>query len=132
MTFPSVTVAPSVVTEFVNGIKFDICEVIPEAYSQLTDKKFRYFLAVEDTFIVNYSAAERYFESTKEVRWDLFCTTKGECLSMIKDYENKCVQIGKWQDMIQQKTGISGMLLPKISALNESSLNKYGVKPVIL
>ena len=46
ISFPTPSVAPSVITKFVNGVKFDICEVCSESYDMLNDKKFRYFLCV--------------------------------------------------------------------------------------
>jgi hypothetical protein len=128
MVFPSPSVAPSVATEFVNGVKFDVCEVISEAYDMLSDKKFRYFLCVEDTFIVNYSAAEQYFEKTGVARWDWFCRSKAECLAMIKDYAAKCEQVERWRQTMSQKSGISPMILPKISEANNYCIKRYGVK----
>jgi hypothetical protein len=128
MSFPSASVAPSVVTEFVNGVKFDVCEVIKEAYGMLADKKYRYFLCVEDSFIVNYAGAESYFAATGEERWDVFCMTKGDCLQMIRDYAAKCEQVENWRKMMSQKSGISPMILPKISQANEYSLKRFGVK----
>jgi hypothetical protein len=128
MSYPSATVAPSVVTEFVNGVKFDICEIVSEAYNMLADKKYRYFLCVEDSFIVNYAAAEKLYDATGVERWDIFCVTKGECLQMIRDYAARCEQVEKWREMIAQKNGISPMVLPKISAANEYTIKRYGVK----
>ena len=60
ISFPTPSVAPSIYTEFINGIKFDICEVCVESYDMLNDKKFRYFLCVEDTHIINYASAEKF------------------------------------------------------------------------
>jgi hypothetical protein len=94
----------------------------------LCDKKFRYFLCVEDSFIVGYSAAEQYCEKTGVARWDFFCHTKGDCLAMIKDYTAKCDQVERWKALIAQKSGISPMFLPKISEANNYCINRYGVK----
>lgn len=128
LSFPSPSVAPSVITEFVNGIKFDICEVVKDAYTLLLDKKYRYFLCVEDAFIVNYNSAEKLYEVTGIDRWDTFCYTKGECLQMVRDYAERCDQVAKWKEMIVQKNGISHMILPKISAANTYAIQRYGVK----
>ena len=87
MTYPSETVAPSIYTDFVNGVKFDICEVIKEAHDMLYNSRNRFFLCVEDTFIYKYSSAEKFFAATGKTRWDMFCMTKGECLDLIKDYQ---------------------------------------------
>lgn len=127
MTYPSASAAPSIYTEHVNGIKFDICEVVPGAYNMLIDNRYRFFLAVEDTFIVNYAAAEQLYEATGEVRWDFFCRTRGECLAMIRDFEAKCDQVSRWRLMMQQKSGISPMILPKIGEADSYCIRRFGV-----
>ena len=83
MTYPSPSVAPSVYTAFVNGIKLDICEVIPAAYDMLLSKQYRFFLCVEDDFICKYKYAQKLFDKTGEDRWDMFCMTKSECMDLI-------------------------------------------------
>lgn len=128
MTYPSPSVAPSVVTEFVNGVKFDVCEVVKEAYDMLSDKRFRYFVCVEDTFIVGFAACESWCNTSGQDRWDMFCRTKGECLEMINDYAAKCEQVERWNVMLGQKSGISPMVLPKISEVNNYCIRRYGVK----
>lgn len=88
MTYPSETVAPSIHTDFVNGIKFDICEVDKACYDMLYNKTARYFLVVEDAHICFYASAEQYHAQTGECRWDLFCRTKQECKDLIKTFSD--------------------------------------------
>lgn len=88
MIYPSTDVAPSIYTDFVNGIKFDICEVDKSCYNMLYHTTARYFLVVDDDHICFYSSAEEYHAKTGECRWDLFCRTKQECKVMIKSFSD--------------------------------------------
>lgn len=129
MTFPSATAAPSVVTEFVNGIKFDICEVVPGAYDMLNSSKARFFLCVEDSTIVNYSAAEGYFAATGESRWDLFCCTKGDCLARIKAFSDACDKIESLLAEAAKRPGLAKFYTDKANALRVQYKNIYGKTP---
>lgn len=128
MIYPSTSCAPVVYTEFVNGIRFDVCEVIPQCFEYLCDKKYRFFLSVEDMHIISYSAAEKWFEHSGDTRWDFFCSTIGDVKSWIKDYEKTYDQVKRWNELVMQKPGIKPMILPKISAANQYCLNRFGVK----
>ena len=108
MVYPSATAAPSIATEFVNGIKFDICEVDKAAYNMLYNKANRFFLCVDDN-IVGIESAEKFAAATGEVRWDLFCCTKSDCLSKIKAFQADLETLQKWQNK-------PGYLAQKISS----------------
>jgi len=95
MIYPSNTAAPSIVTEFVNGIKFDVCEVDSAAYDMLFNKASRFFLCCEDN-IVGIEFAEEYAAKTGEVRWDLFCGTKSDMLNKIKSAQADLEAFEKW------------------------------------
>jgi hypothetical protein len=88
MTYPSATVAPVVYTDFINGVKLDICEVDRACYDLLYNTTARYFLVVDDEHICFYASAEEYFKKTGECRWDLFCCTKQYCKDMIKSFSD--------------------------------------------
>jgi len=127
-TYPSSTVAPSIETLFVNGIKFDICELIKEAYDMIVDKRFRYFVCVEDNHIVQFSACEKYFQVTGETRWDFFCITKGECIAWVNDYQQQCDKVASYNQSLAKKPLMRQMIAPKIQAINERCLTLFGVK----
>lgn len=84
-------------TFFVDGVKFDICEVHPSHYeylSKLTAKgsskpSARFFLAVEDSHVVRYNHAEFYFQQTGECRYDFFCMGRAECKGLISMFEKE-------------------------------------------
>lgn len=89
MIYTSVTTAPVIDTIFVNGIKFDICEIIKECYDMLDSKKSRFFVVVEDSFIYGENIAADYAKVTGESRWGFFCKTKAECVSYINSIEKE-------------------------------------------
>ena len=95
MIYPSVTIAPSISTDFVNGVKFDICEVEKSCYNMLYNTSARYFLVVDDEHICFYASAEEYHEKTGECRWDLFCRTKQDCKEMIESFARAHDVIGR-------------------------------------
>ena len=97
MLYPSNTAAPSVATEFVNGIKFDICEVVPQCYDLVYGKGNRFFLCAEDN-IVGIDAAIEFHAKTGESRWDLFCGTKADMLNKIKQFQSDLETIEKWKN----------------------------------
>lgn len=90
-------------TFFIEGIKFDICEVHPSHYEYLpvngngraSKPASRFFLAVEDTHVVNYKFSEQYHKATGDCRWDFFCMGRAECLQKIKDFEKRLAQISR-------------------------------------
>lgn len=88
MTYPSTSVAPSIHTDFINGVKFDICEVDKACYDMLYNETARYFLVVDDEHICFYDSADDYYTKTGECRWDLFCRTKQECKDLIKIFSD--------------------------------------------
>ena len=88
MTYPSATVAPVIHTDFINGVKLEICEVDKACYDMLYNTTARYFLVVDDEHICFYASAEEYHSKTGECRWDLFCRTKQECKDLIQVFSN--------------------------------------------
>jgi len=99
MTYPTNTVSLSIYTTFIDGFKFDICEVDKLCYNLLNDKKYRYFLCVDD-YICDYYIAKKYFIKTGEENWGFFCYTKSECMQKIKDFYNLVEKIKKLEEFI--------------------------------
>jgi len=129
MNFPTNTVAPSIYTDFVNGIKFDICEVDSSCYHLLTNKRYRFFVCVEDRFICGYDASEKYFKATGEERWSFFCATKNECITKIDKFSKLEEEIKRHKDFIKRKPNFThsrGMVVDKLKA---KMLFLYGVHP---
>ena len=121
MTYPSATAAPSIETLFVNGFKFDICELDKSAYNMIADKKFRFFLCCEDQ-IIGIDSANKYFEKTGDVRWDLFCFSKSDCMDRINKVQSDLETIQKW-------IGKTGFLAEKmVKDLTKKNQNLYGIK----
>jgi len=127
--YPSITVAPSIKTEFVNGIKFDVCEVIKESYDMLANKANRFFLCVEDSFIYKWSGVRKYFISTGETRWDLMCMTKGECLDLIREFQSAHESILKLQKKAE-KPGFKASANIRIDRLRSNIKERFGASPV--
>lgn len=128
MLYPSNDCAPSVYTEFVNGIRFDICEVIPQCHNYINDKRYRVFLIVEERKIIGYEASEMWFSHSGETRWDFFCATRGECKEWIKKYEDNVEIVAKWNDRINRNPVFKMSLLPQIKKINDFCINRFGVK----
>ena len=129
LTYPSNTVAPSIYTDFVNGVKFDVCEVIKEAHDMLSSSKARFFLCVEDE-ICGFKSAENYFQKTGEERWDFFCKTKQECIDMIKSFSDDYDKIERLQEKYNNKPVFKHSCLEQINLIRQKCLNIYGVKPL--
>ena len=129
MIFPSPSVAPSIYTDFVNGVKFDICEVDSSAYDMLYSKRSRFFLSIEDTFIYNYKGAEDFFNATGETRWDLFTMTKADCLDKISKFSELSEQIASHIDLVNRKPVFAKSRSVIIEKLKNRMLDCYGVHP---
>ncbi len=129
MTYPGETVAPSVITEFINGIKFDICEVDKGAYNMLYNKTARYFVCVEDNHIVYYKSAEEYFDKTGECRWDLFCRTKQECKDLINEFSVAHDSIERQLERAE-KPAFTLMAMQSVNKIRERMMNIFGTYPL--
>ncbi len=130
MIFPTDTVAPSIKTIFIDSIKFDICEVIKDCYNLLDKPTSRFFVCVEDSTIIGYQFAEKYFKTTKDCRWGLFCKTKKECLVLITEFENCHNKILEHSNKItgSSTSKIYGELIQNIQ---KRCINIYGIYPHI-
>jgi hypothetical protein len=129
MTYPSETVAPSISTEFVNGVKFDICEVIEEAHDMLYNSRNRFFLCVEDAFIYKYAGAEKFFASTGKSRWDMFCMTKGECVDLINYYQAAYESITSLYKKAE-KAGFKITATARATKIQQNLRTRFGHSPV--
>lgn len=129
MTYPTHTVAPSIHTDFVNGIKFDICEVESSCYDLLTNKKYRFFVCVEDNFICNYDASEKYFNATGEERWSFFCATKAECIAKIAKFSELTETIEVHKAFIKKHPKLALSRGLAIDKLKNRMVDSYGVHP---
>lgn len=129
MTYPSETVAPSIQTEFVNGVKFDICEVVKEAHNMLYNSRNRFFLCVEDTFIYKYAGAEKFFAATGKTRWDMFCMTKGECIDLINEYQAAYESITALYKKAE-KPGFKVSATAKAISMQQNLRTRFGHSPI--
>jgi len=131
ISFPTPSVAPSIITQFVNGVKFDICEVCSESYGMLNDKKFRYFLCVEDTHIVQFASAEKFCNATGENRWDMFCKSLGECKALISKFDDAYNRIIQLEEKANKSKGLKFSCLQRIQTIKTNCINTYGIYPSI-
>ena len=129
ISFPSTSVAPSVYTDFINGIKFDICEVDESCYNMLTNKRYRFFLCVNDTHIVDFKSAETFCNSTKEDRWDLFCKTMSDCKELINKFQNSHDRILKLEERSLKSKSLRISCTQKIHAIKKACIDTFGIYP---
>ena len=129
ISFPSASVAPSVHTSFVDGVKFDICEVDKCAYDMLNDKRFRYFLCVEDTTIVGFASAEKFCNATGEDRWDMFCKSMADCKALIKKFEDAHESILKLQERAKKSKSLEISCTAKIQDIKKTCIDTFGIYP---
>jgi len=129
MSYPHETVAPSIYTDFVNGVKFDICEVDKSCYHMLTSKKFRFFLCVEDNHICFYESAEQYFEKTGDVRWGFFCKTKAECIDLINQFSDAYDSIEKWLERAERTPALKRSSMEKVNSIRSRMMTIFGTYP---
>lgn len=97
MIYPGNGATKKVETFFVEGFKFEVCELHESHFEYIAPNggkpKGRYFLAVEDSHIVHYSIAEKYHAQTGHCRYDFFCTSRSECLEKIKTFERVYTEV---------------------------------------
>ena len=129
ISFPSASVAPSVHTSFVDGVKFDICEVYKCAYDMLNDKRFRYFLCVEDTTIVGFASAEKFCNAIGEDRWDMFCKSMADCKALIKKFEDAHESILKLQERAKKSKSLEISCTAKIQDIKKTCIDTFGIYP---
>mgnify|MGYP000324311132 CR=1 FL=1 len=130
MTYPSHTVAPSIYTDFINGIKFDICEVDSSCYELLNNKRYRFFVCVEDNFIYGFDSATKYYEATGDENWGLFCKTKQDCKDYIEGFSQGYDKITKHLDFINRKPVFKQSRMTVVNTIRTDMINRYGVHPL--
>ena len=131
MIYPSNTAAPSIETIFVNGVRFDLCEVCREGYNMLNDAKYRFFVVVEESHIINYEGAEKWFNATGETRWGLFCYTKADCkkyVSQFEEYGDTIKRLSVKSDSV--KGEYKRTLISKANALRLKCMDIYRTYPI--
>ena len=129
ISFPTHSVAPSVYTAFVNGVKFDICEVDEACYEMLNDKRYRFFLCVEDNYIVDFAAAKKFCDTTKEDRWDLLCKSMSDCKSLISKFEDAYKRIIKLEDRARKSKSLNISCTKRVQQIKKSCINTFGTYP---
>ena len=129
MIYPSPTAAPSVETLFVNGVKFDICEVDKAGYDMLLSPRNRFFICVEDNHICGYEIAEKFFQKTNEIRWDLFCKTKGECISLVHEFSNAYDSIIKLNQRAKEKPLLKDSCYKKVHSIRSRMMEIFRTIP---
>ena len=130
MIYPSETAAPSVYTEFINGVKFDICEVYKGCYDLLNSPKYRFFVCVEDNHICGYESADKFFASTGECRWDIFCKTKSDCKILIQEFSKSHDMIEKLLKRAENKPTLKRSSMGKVNSIRERMISIFGTYPL--
>lgn len=130
MTYPHETVAPSIHTDFINGVKFDICEVDQCCYNMLNSIKSRFFLCVEDNHICFHEGAEKFFNATGEVRWDFFCKSKQECIDLIKQFSDAYDSIEKLLERAETKPALRVSSMSKVNSIRTTMMNIFKTYPL--
>lgn len=103
MIFPGNSAVVNNETIFVEGFRFDICEVAPSHYEFLnvgtakgsSKPAGRFFLSVEESHIVNYNIAADWHSKTGECRYGFFCASKSDCKRWISDFEKEFAIVSK-------------------------------------
>ena len=113
-----------------NGVKFDICEVDALCYDLLTNKKYRFFVCVEDNFIPGFKEANSFFEKTGEERWSFFCKTKQDCKEYINKFSEGYDAIEKNLDLIKRKPVFTQSRMAVINKIRANMMDRYGVHPL--
>ena len=130
ISYPTETVAPNIYTDFVNGVKFDICEVDKCAYSMLNSPKSRFFVCVEDNFITGFKSAEKLCAVTGEDRWDIFCVTKGECISLINEFSEAYDNIIKLLERAENKPALRASSIGTANSIRSRMMVLFGTAPI--
>lgn len=130
MTYPHETVAPSIHTDFINGVKLDICEVDKSCYDMLSSSKARFFVCVEDNHICFHEAAEKFFNATGECRWDFFCKTKAECLDLINQFSDAYDSIEKWMERAERTPALKRSSMEKVNSIRTKMMNIFRMYPL--
>ena len=131
--YPSADSAPSIETIFIDGHRFDICEVQECHFDLLLPagnfKKpgGRFFVAVENDFIVNYRHTEKLHAAGIENRWDFFCLAKSDCKDIIKQFEEAVKSLNSMRASLDKHPKMAYTLQPRIDAKINSIFERYGL-----
>lgn len=129
MPYPDENIAPSIRTEYVNGVKLEICEVQKAHYDKLYTSRSRFFLKVDGSFIYKYAGAANFYTETGKIRWDFFCMEKQECMDLVAEYANIYERMLKMQKYIA-KPNFKIPYTGKMNALIENTVQRFGKSPI--
>jgi len=129
LIYPSSTIAPSIYTDFINGVKFDICEIEKSAHNMLSSPKSRFFICCED-IISGFQIANNYFKKTGEERWDFFCKSKQECIDTINEFSKDYDRIEFLIKKAELKPVFKISCHEKIKNIREKNIKLFGVTPL--
>lgn len=130
MIFPGAHSIKSVETIFVDGLRFDICEVAEHHFCYITSRtgkpQNRYFLDCEGT-IMFYNYAVEYHAATGQCRWDFFTRGKSDLKKEIAQFEERYKTLESLRDKLANKPAMAGLLQPKIDWIASCIKERYGI-----
>ena len=133
LLFPGSGSASSIETIFIEGYKFDICEVLPHCYEYLAPKgKYsrpmgRFFVEVEDNYVVRYDHTVKLHEAGCKNRWDMFCMGRSEAKAKVAAFETMLNDYTRMCDSLRNKPHFAFNLQPKIDLLKSRVFEIYGI-----
>lgn len=128
LIYPHHSIINEVEVIFINGVKFEICEFVKEAYLDFNiDKSRRFFLKVEDYFYLHKNLID-FAELDANLAWRRYCSDKSLLKNIITDIENIMDSIDRLKDKSSNiKEGKYNPFDIKINSLKQSLLDK-GIK----
>lgn len=134
LLYPGSGSATSIETIFIDGYRFDICEVMSHCYEYLAPKgKYsrpmaRFFVEVEERHVVRYDHTEKLHLAGCENRWDMFCMGKAEAKAKITAFETMLTDYNRMSTNLKNKPHFAFNLQPKIDSLKTRIFEIYGIK----
>ncbi len=134
LLYPGSGSATSIETIFIDGYRFDICEVMSHCYEYLAPKgKYsrpmgRFFVEVEERHVIRYHHTEKLHAAGMENRWDFFCMDKSSAKAKVAEFETMPNDYNRLVDALEKKPMFTFSLQPKIDSLKTRIFEVYGIK----
>lgn len=139
MLYPSVDIAPSVETLFVNGVKFDICEATPSVYnlcpftlrSGRKKPAQRFFLITEDLFLYGEKNCKNYCKVLGCDTFEGCAFTKKDALALVDDYQKYADRVKALRERAIKQPFMQQKIAEKVRSISQNVIDRYGFELVV-
>lgn len=129
--FPTTDKTKVIHKEVYNDVEFTICEVLKPYHHLLNDKRYRFFVIVDEQIghIHGLSSAIEIYEEMGRLSWSWFCHTKQDCKDYISDFVDAHESILRLVKRRNKSPRFHLTATQQIQSISMNCITKFGIAP---